>query len=467
MPTPGRRVSGSRSHRSAGLAGPVAFAFLLLLLSSGAVPGPARPAGPARGALERPSDCTSPFCPWLDCPSLGGPPSSVTASVSDSYVVPYDPVQFAGNVSGATTPYRYEWAFGDGTFATGSAPSHTYDLPGSYLAVVWAQSECALGAPANTTVQVEATGGGLEVVANASGQEFARTPANVSFLASSSGGGPVQYAWQFGDGQTGQGAEVRHEFTRPGDYAVRVDATNGTGVVAEFFQTVVVGPTGIQASGNATPARGLVPMGVALSVTAYGWYPPFQYVWSFGDNSSLLPSTSPSESHTYHAAGAFAPEVLVMDSGGAWSIAELPGVSAIPRPPLLASLSAAPTSGPAPLTVGFGANASGGTSPYSYSWSFGDGQGGYAANGSHTFVHPGNYTVRLVVTDSAGHQVAREVNVTVASPAPPASLTLPDLEGVILVGVLLALVGALAVTLVVRRRRRRRSRSAAAPPARR
>lgn len=55
-----------------------------------------------------------------------------------------------------------------------------------------------------------------------------------------------------------------------------------------------------------------------------------------------------------------------------------------------------PTSGPAPLTVDFADQTTGGT-PTSWSWDFGDGQGSTDQNPSHTYYTPGAYTVSLTV----------------------------------------------------------------------
>ncbi|HEV2449298.1 MAG TPA: PKD domain-containing protein, partial [Thermoplasmata archaeon] len=55
------------------------------------------------------------------------------------------------------------------------------------------------------------------------------------------------------------------------------------------------------------------------------------------------------------------------------------------------------------VPVGFVGTASGGTGTYaSYAWDFGDGSRSPAASPSHAFAAPGNYSVRLTVTDSLG-----------------------------------------------------------------
>jgi len=61
---------------------------------------------------------------------------------------------------------------------------------------------------------------------------------------------------------------------------------------------------------------------------------------------------------------------------------------------------ATPTSGPAPLLVTFGSTVTGGTSPYTYLWTFGDGQTDTSATPTHTYDTAGTYAVTLAVTDS-------------------------------------------------------------------
>jgi PKD repeat protein len=61
------------------------------------------------------------------------------------------------------------------------------------------------------------------------------------------------------------------------------------------------------------------------------------------------------------------------------------------------------TNYPAPATIGFEANSTGGWAPYSYSWNFGDGSDGTEVGNkvSHTFDKSGQYTVALAVQDSS------------------------------------------------------------------
>ena len=72
---------------------------------------------------------------------------------------------------------------------------------------------------------------------------------------------------------------------------------------------------------------------------------------------------------------------------------------------LTANIDANSTDSPAPATIQFGANATGGLAPYAYNWDFGEGSNSnnktsVNANISHTFDKAGNYTVTLAAKDS-------------------------------------------------------------------
>jgi|WetSurMetagenome_2_1015567.scaffolds.fasta_scaffold14967_3 hypothetical protein len=82
---------------------------------------------------------------------------------------------------------------------------------------------------------------------------------------------------------------------------------------------------------------------------------------------------------------------------------------------------ATPSSGGAPLTVSFGATAVGGTSPYTYAWTFGDGASGSGATPSHTYNALGQFTATVTVTDGASAHVSGSVQVSVVVPPPAIS----------------------------------------------
>ena len=99
----------------------------------------------------------------------------------------------------------------------------------------------------------------------------------------------------------------------------------------------------------------------------------------------------------------------------------------------VASFTADPTSGSAPLTVDF--DASGSTDSNgnvaSYDWDFGDGDEGQGEQVSHTYDSEGEYTAELTVTDDGGATDTKDVDISVGpgNKQPTASFTATATSG--------------------------------------
>lgn len=124
---------------------------------------------------------------------------------------------------------------------------------------------------------------------------------------------------------------------------------------------------------------------------------------------------------------------------------------------LAASASVTQTSVDVGQTVTFTCSATGGTPPYSYSWTFGDGATGFGSPVSHSYSSPGLMSATCTVHDSEGNAVpAPPVTVTVSSEPSPTIAGFNPGTFYILVGVLIALVSvAFSVVLILRHRRPR------------
>ncbi|WP_324643602.1 PKD domain-containing protein [Pseudarthrobacter sp. LT1] len=84
----------------------------------------------------------------------------------------------------------------------------------------------------------------------------------------------------------------------------------------------------------------------------------------------------------------------------------------------VASFTASPTSGAAPLNVTFTDTST--NAPTSWAWTFGDGGTSTAQNPSHSFTTAGTYTAKLTATNAAGSSSAT-ATITVGSAPPPAT----------------------------------------------
>ncbi|MFH1254813.1 MAG: PKD domain-containing protein, partial [bacterium] len=94
----------------------------------------------------------------------------------------------------------------------------------------------------------------------------------------------------------------------------------------------------------------------------------------------------------------------------------------------VASFTATPTSGSAPLNVQFTGSAT--NSPTSWSWDFGDGSSSTSQNTSHSYTAGGTYTVKLTATNAGGsNSTTQTVTVTVTTPPPVASFTATPTSG--------------------------------------
>ncbi len=145
------------------------------------------------------------------------------------------------------------------------------------------------------------------------------------------------------------------------------------------------------------------------------------YSWDFGDGST---SSLQNPSHTFMSAGNFTARLTVTDNDGAMATASVQITVTPANQPPSVNVTAAPSSGHAPLTVSFVGS---GTDPdgtiLEYSWIFGDGTGSNQQSTSHTYTNPGNYTATLTVRDDAGATASKSVLITVSPPNQPPTLT--------------------------------------------
>jgi PKD repeat protein len=146
-------------------------------------------------------------------------------------------------------------------------------------------------------------------------------------------------------------------------------------------------------------------------------------LWGQSGVGCVNPPPSPSlyAATTYVVQGATTTPSPTCQGGQYWNGAQCVcplgqqwnGQQCVVSTPLQISISAAPGSGDAPLTVAFVSNAKGGTPPYLFNWDFGDGSRSSDANPSHVFSSPSTYHVTLQVSDAHGAQVSQSIDIPV------------------------------------------------------
>ncbi|MEW7290073.1 cellulase family glycosylhydrolase [Aquimarina sp. 2304DJ70-9] len=137
----------------------------------------------------------------------------------------------------------YAWDFGDNTSATGSAISHLFNQQGTYQ-VTLTVSDGQLNDSETISVTVNDPNTTVIVTANINADvTTAVAPATINFDASGStisDGSALTYTWGFGDGSSGEGVTIGHEYTIAGDYTVTLTASNTDGISDTATQIITI-----------------------------------------------------------------------------------------------------------------------------------------------------------------------------------------------------------------------------------
>lgn len=127
---------------------------------------------------------------------------------------------------------------------------------------------------------------------------------------------PVEYTWNFGDGQTGAGMMGSHRFTQPGTYTVTFTASNARSTDSESC-TVTVTPPPVPAEAvsiTSSPTAPCVPDRAVVNFSAnVRGTQPVSYSWDFGDGTT---GTGATPSHTYREAGTYTVTLTVRNEFG-------------------------------------------------------------------------------------------------------------------------------------------------------
>ncbi len=256
----------------------------------------------------------------------------------------------------------------------------------------------------------------------------------VSFDGSGSSdrdGDALTYAWNFGDGTTGIGAQPAHTYADNGSYTVTLTVSDGRGASSSpVTTTATIGNAAPAVSaGGDQPATVGSPFILNASFSDPGVNDAtWTYTINWGDGSAETTGTTANQSnsitvaHVYAAGGTNTVTVTVTDKDGAFGSGQATvTVSADNRAPTAAT--GGPYVGTEAAAVSF--DGSGSSDPdadaLTYAWSFGDGTTGTDAQPSHTYADNGSYSVTLTVTDTHGASSSATTTATVANAAPSVS----------------------------------------------
>ncbi len=153
---------------------------------------------------------------------------------------------------------------------------------------------------------------------------------------------------------------------------------------------------------------------IDFSLSASGGNAPYTYVWSFDDGSSDVSGQSISKS--FSSAGAKTVSLVVADFTGARAVDSVTLNINSPTVAFDASISSPSNNGSFNVgqNIDFAISASGGTAPYTYLWSFGDGSADVAGQTvSHSYSTSGAKVVTATASDFDGAHKVLTLNLTI------------------------------------------------------
>ncbi|MCB0046859.1 MAG: chitobiase/beta-hexosaminidase C-terminal domain-containing protein [Caldilineaceae bacterium] len=238
----------------------------------------------------------------------------ITEQPEDQTVDAGEPIILSVGISGTLSDtVAFQWRFNGRDLAGEVEPS--LEIPsaqpgnaGEYQVVIQAPGGDVTSQSATVRINEVAISG---LTAEADGPTILGDPTN--FSAAIAAGGDVSYSWDFGDGNSGSGANPNHTYAAVGEYSVSVTAANSiNSLTVELTVQVVAEAQAI--SGLATASTSPVSLGEAMTfLAATDAGTSVVCTWDFGDGNS---ATGSRVTHIYGAPGIYGVTVTASNSLG-------------------------------------------------------------------------------------------------------------------------------------------------------
>jgi PKD repeat protein len=305
-------------------------------------------------------------------------------------------VAFTSRTTGEAT--SLVWDFGDGTGADGDAAVHRFDRAGAYRVTLTATNEAGSTSASVTITVVRAV-----VAPVASIGRVAATTVEVGqtlTFTSTSSNDPTALQWDFGDGVRVSGASVRHTWSAPGVYRVRLTASNTAGsddAAIDITVEPALEPPIARLAQSATE----VVAGDPIRFSSLSVNEPSRLVWNFGDGST---ARGTEVTHRWEEAGTYEVTLRAINAAGDDRVS----TTVVIREPV------------APPVAGFGLDRSeagigeaiqftDASTPAAteWLWDFGDGTTSTSRNPSHSWAAAGTYIVKVTASNEGGQSSAQ------------------------------------------------------------
>lgn len=335
--------------------------------------------------------CIDTYCDTLTITGSGSCQAAFVVTTSGNIAT------FSNTSTGVNNTTNYLWDFGDGTTSTAINPTHTYTNTSTtvYYVCLYINTQTATGVCTDTTCQY------LTILSSGGCQAYFTYAVNggtVSFQNQSTPSGYFSN-WNFGNGQTSSVQHPNQTYTQTGWYYVCLIIYDSTGCQSNYCDSIYVN-VGTTPSCQAAFVPTISGNTVSFSNTSTGGTPnTMTYSWVFGNgntSNAFNPPTQP-----YNVPGNYTVCLYILNTQNGCTDTTCQVIT-IPNSSGNCSANFGYQLLGTTGSVAFSGIATGGTAPYTYTWSFGDGTNAVGPNPTHTYLQSGIYTVCLMIVDMAG-----------------------------------------------------------------
>jgi gliding motility-associated-like protein len=302
--------------------------------------------------------------------------------------------QFSSLASSAVGIESWFWDFGDGNTSNSSNPNHTFNTAGLYPVKLIVTD--FLGCIDSVTKTVEA----FEIPTVAFDAPAVCLGDTMFFTDLTIPAGS-QWNWSFGDGGTSTDQNPKHLYQNAGTYSVLLQASTPGGCSSSVVQQVEVYPLPIvDFAWNFAACAGsevqFEDLSQGISGDVNGWE------WDFGDGSPVSNDQNPVHIFQTGDVAYNVQLVVVTETGCTDTLVQEVGITGAP----LAEFSISNGAGEGPCVNNTFSFEDLSTTQsgiiQDWEWDFGDGNGSGSKDPLHNYDEADTYTVRLIVTNTAG-----------------------------------------------------------------
>jgi gliding motility-associated-like protein len=295
-------------------------------------------------------------------------------------------VSFVNNSSVA--PQKTLWEFGNGQQSTNTNANSLYTSPGDYTVKLYNNYPTCK----DSAIKLVHVNSAPSINFNVTSAIACKPPLSVTFQDASSS--PiVKWLWDFGDGNSGSGSPVTHQYNSQGSFDVSGEFTDNKGCVAKLTKPAIIQIVPPKVSIADSLPGGCVPFTYIPTPSATSIDGIQTYSWDFGDGSPVVTGTNPSPPHQYISEGVYTVTLTVTTTGGCTATTTETDLVKVGTPPIANFSFSPPPDVCASDTVHFTDQS--GPSVNGWFWEFGDGSTSKLKNPTHLYGDIGTFTVKL------------------------------------------------------------------------